>query len=146
MLTRFSAWNDDWTDLFSGLQAFRRDIDRAFSTLDHDLAQEGPRATLSDAGETFVVSAFVPGLDEKALALSLNEDVLTVQGERQVEPPKGYTAHRRERGAYKFSRSFAFPAKVDPEKVTATLDNGVLTVTVAKSAQTKPRSIAIKTA
>jgi HSP20 family protein len=150
MLNRFSAWNDDWNEFFGGLHGFRRDVERALvalehnSTLDNDL--RGPATHLKDAGEDFVVTAYVPGLDDKALTLSLNQDVLTLTGEREVDVPKGYTTHRRERAPFRFSRSFAFPEKVDPEKVNAVLDKGVLTVTVAKSAASKPRAITINAA
>ncbi len=146
MLTRFSAWNDDWNDLFNGLQTFRRDVERAFSSLDRGLEDEGPSATLTDAGESFVVKAWLPGVEEKSMELSVNRDVLTLRGERKIEAPKGYATHRRERASFRFSRSFAFPAKIDPEKVSASLDNGVLTVTAAKSPESKPRTIAIKAA
>jgi HSP20 family protein len=103
-------------------------------------------ARLTDEGENFVLQAIVPGLDEKALSLSVNQDVLTLAGARDAEAPKGYTAHRRERAAFRFNRTVEFPTKVDPDKVTAVLDKGVLTITVAKAAESKPRTIAIQAA
>lgn len=61
--------------------------------------------------------------------------MLTLKGERKSEAPKGYAAHRRERAPVQFSRSFALPCKVDLEKTTALIKDGVLTVTMAKGAR-----------
>lgn len=64
-----------------------------------------------------VVTAGVPGMTDKDLQVSLEDGVLTVAGERKPDAPQGCTAHRRERGAFKFTRSLALPIKVDGEKV-----------------------------
>ncbi len=149
MFARFTTRNDwnDFAQTYAALNAFRREVDRLFREDDTAFSEGNSTdlsATLKDVGEAFVVKAFVPGLDEKQLKLSLTEDALTLSGERADDTPKNYTAHRKERAAYSFARSFAFPSKVDPEKVNAELQNGVLTVKVHKAAEAKPRQITIK--
>ena len=99
---------------------------------------------LRDDGDSYVFTAEVPGLTDKDVDISLSHNVLTVSGKRSSEAPDGYRAHRRERGTLQFKRSYALPKQVDPEKVTAALDNGVLTVTLEKTPEEQPRQIAVK--
>lgn len=103
-----------------------------------------PPINLYDAGEELVVEAMVPGLRESDLTVTCNQGVMTIAGERKTELPKGYTVHRRERGEVRFSRSFTFPCAVDLEKVSALVKDGILTVTVAKAPEAKPRQITVK--
>jgi HSP20 family protein len=99
-----------------------------------------------DDGESYRLVADMPGLRAEDLEVEATEDGLAVRGSRKVEVPEGYSVHRRERESVNLARSFTFPSKVDPEKVTATLQQGVLTITLAKRADTKPRSIAVHSA
>ena len=69
--------------------------------------------------------------------------MLTISGERKVEAPEGYSVHRQERGSVKFSRSFTFPCRIDTEKASATVKDGVLTIKLAKAAEAKPRKITV---
>lgn len=154
MLTRFTPFDrtlammDDW----------RRRMDRAFGDFEAPFAPAGsfedpwslseatwPRVNLHDTGASLLLTAEVPGLTTGDLQIQLENDVLTLSGERKVEPPKGYTAHRRERGSLSFTRSLNLPAKVDAEKVTATLKDGVLTLDLVKAPTAQPRQIAIRT-
>lgn len=125
-----------------------RTFDRFFQEFDRDegLRSFGfaPSARLEDAGDHFVLRVDLPGVNEKDVHVDLHEGVLTVSAHRSVSPPEGYEARRRERGDAQFSRSYVLGDKVDPEKTTAELKDGVLTVTVAKSAGAQKRTIAIK--
>lgn len=103
-----------------------------------------PKMTLNDTGSAFVLTAYVPGLTEQDVQVSIHQDVLTVSGERKGDRPEGYTVHRQERPALKFSRSFALPHRVDADQVAAELKNGVLTVTLNKAAEAKPRQITVR--
>lgn len=103
-----------------------------------------PRATLEDAGNAFVVRAEVPGLADKDIELTLHQDVLTLRGERKGGVPEGYQVHRRMRPTARFSRSFALPAHVDAEQVTATVRHGVLTVNMPKTPEAQPRQISVR--
>jgi HSP20 family protein len=141
-----------FTDLdrnFELMSQLRRRLDRVFEEVDGErgwtTTDQFPRTNIYDTGKSFVLQAEVPGLSEKDVNLTLTQDVLTLSGERKVETPEGYSVHRRERVPMRFSRSFALPAKVDPEKVSATIKDGVLAVTVDKAPEVQPRQISIRT-
>jgi HSP20 family protein len=148
----------DFDRTFAAMDELRRRMDRLFD--EHNAPPRaqlrgefdgpsrdfvGPRIHLFDTGNALVIKADLPGLTEKDLQISLNQEVLTVSGARRSDAPEGYTVHRRERPSARFSRSFTLPSKVDPERTTAVLNNGVLTLTLNKAAEAQPRQIAVKT-
>lgn len=102
------------------------------------------RLDVFDAGSAYVIWAEVPGLSEKDIQLTLKNDVLTVAGERKPDVPEGYQAHRRERATMRFSRSLRLGVKIEADKITATVKNGVLTVTLPKSPEATPRQIPVR--
>jgi HSP20 family protein len=153
MLTRFSDWNAwpsfgyrDNPSSFAVFDQLRRELDRALSGFSEsgNERQFGARLTLSDNGAAFVVSAELPGLAQKDLDLQVTATTVTLRGERKMDAPQGYTVHRSERTGYRFARSFELPSKIDPDKVEATLVNGVLTVTLPKAAEAQPKQITVK--
>jgi HSP20 family protein len=104
-----------------------------------------PRAAIFDAGAAFVVEVEVPGFGKADVQVSVDKDVVTLTGARALPPQReGYSAHRRERADMRLARSFALPARIDAERVDATLQNGVLTVTLPKAAEDKPRAVDIR--
>jgi HSP20 family protein len=150
MLTRF----DDFDRTFATMDQLRRRMDRLFDEYEGGPARgrgaermwsgRFPQLSFSDVGGHLQLQADLPGLGDRDVQLSIHQDVLTVSGERKQDAPQGLYVHRQERRPVKFSRSFALPCKVDPEKSTASLKNGVLTVTLAKAAEAQPRQIAVK--
>ena len=141
-----------FTDLdrnFELMNQLRRRLDRVFEEVDGErgwtTTDQFPRSNIYDTGKSFLLKAEVPGLTENDVTLTLTQDVLTLAGERKVETPEGYSVHRRERLPMRFSRSFALPSKVDPEKVSATIKDGILTVTVDKAPEVQPKQISIRT-
>jgi HSP20 family protein len=103
-----------------------------------------PAVNLFDTGNGLVLEADVPGLSEKDIFLSVQDDVLTLKGERKSDAPSGYAAHRRERAPIQFARSFALPCRVDLERTSAVVKDGVLTVTMAKAPEAQPRQIQVQ--
>jgi len=92
----------------------------------------------------FVLRADRPGLSEQDVKIELEDNVLTISGERKAEHEdrkEGY--YRVERSSGSFRRSLTLPEGVDPESVSATFDRGVLEVRVPKPEQRKPRKVAI---
>jgi HSP20 family protein len=77
--------------------------------------------------------------------VNVNHDVLTITGHRNIEAPKGYSTHRQERPTARFTRSFALPCKLDPEKTSAIVKHGLLTITMEKVPEAQPRQISVKT-
>jgi HSP20 family protein len=106
-----------------------------------------PAMDLLETDEHFVLRADLPGLTESDVNIELEDNVLTVSGERKAEhESKGEGFYRVERSFGSFSRSLTLPQGIDPEAVTAGFENGVLEVRVPKPEQRKPRKIAIGTA
>lgn len=143
MLTQLFRVPDPRHDL-SGLQ---RQLDALFSDLTRPrrarLARD-PAFDVFDDGEHFRLVADLPGVKVEDLEVEATEDGLAVRGTRKVEAPEGFSVHRREREGLRLARSFTFPTKIDPDKVEATLEQGVLTITLAKRADAKPRSITVR--
>jgi len=137
---------DEFDRAFAGLDELRRQFDTAFYPARRNAKPLSvwPRANLFDKGSALVVTAEVPGVAEPDIEITLHDGTLTLSGKREVAVPEGYSVHRRERSPIQFSRSFALPSKVDAEKVTARLENGVLEVELAKAADAQPRQINIK--
>lgn len=153
MLTRFSDFSDwpsfgfaDFGRAHASQAQLRRELERLFGDFERSSAQPASTLSFDDDGSNFVLRAEVPGLTENDFQINLAGNTLTLKGERKVDAPEGYTVHRRERSAFRFARSLELPARVESEKVTATLKNGVLTVTLPKAAEAQPRQIAVKAA
>jgi HSP20 family protein len=157
MLTRWNDWgrfgSREFASTFDNLDELRRemnrllfDFERGLPDTDAATAVLWPRATLEDTGAALVFRAEVPGLADKDIELTVDENTLRLKGERTDKVPEGYSVHRKERSAYRFSRSFALPAKVDAENVQAALKHGVLTVTLPKAKEAQPRQINVKSA
>ena len=144
MLRRF---NDMWADFdlsHAWMEAVHRQMERQAQPGSDLRASHGfPGVNLYDSGSEFMIRAEIPGLSEKDVNVTVNQDVLTISGERKNDAPEGYAVHRRERAPARFSRSFSFPTALDMEKVKASVQNGVLTVRLAKAAEAQPRQIAV---
>ena len=152
MLTRWSNFGfGDVEATFAALEELRREVDQAFgSTFSQPTwaSRLGTRSTwplvaLYDTGAELVVRADVPGFAERDIDVSLHQGVVTLRGVRKDDAPEGYVAHQRERGAAEFTRTFSLPCKVDPEKTTAELRDGVMTLTMAKAQEVQPRQIKV---
>ena len=86
----------------------------------------------------------VPGIDEKDIDVRLENNTLTVRGERKFEKEeKEENFHRIERSYGSFTRSFTLPSTVDAEKVEADYDKGVLKIRLARKAEAKPKQIKV---
>jgi HSP20 family protein len=136
---------------FEGLSALRREMDRLFEDFSAggslrfwERAAE-PAVEVSDTAEAVVVKVQVPGISKDDLQLTITESALTVKGETKEEEKKeDKHYHRREFRYGAFVRSIALPAPVQAEKATAQLKDGVLEVTMPKSAEAKVKQIPIQ--
>lgn len=139
---------NDFDQTLALMDTFRNQVSRFFDDYDArspgGSAAAGPLLNLFDTGDDLVLMADIPGLTEKDITLHVQQDVFTIRGQRRVSAPEGFKAHRRERVSYEFSRSFGLPTKVDLERAQANVKDGVLTVTLPKAPETKPRQIAVR--
>jgi HSP20 family protein len=104
-----------------------------------------PSVDISEDDSNYIVTAELPGTKREDVTIELEEDVLTIRGEKRSEREEKKEKRRFvERSYGTFSRSFTLPANADPERITASFENGVLTVQIAKRPETKPRVVDIK--
>jgi HSP20 family protein len=127
-----------------GLSSLSSDLDRSYQW-SAGLAGEAsiPRTNIYDLGGKFEVRAEVPGFSKEGLSVKVQGNYLELSGTRKSEPPQGYTIHRNERNTLSFTRSFTLPADIDAERVEAALQDGILRLSLAKSAAAIPRQITI---
>ena len=104
-----------------------------------------PAMDLIETADTYILRADLPGLSDEDVNVQLEDNVLTISGQRNAEPQteqQGY--HRLERAFGEFSRSLTLPKGVDPDSVQAHFDRGVLEIAIPKPEQKKPRQVRIK--
>jgi HSP20 family protein len=103
-----------------------------------------PPVNIEETDEGYEVSAELPGLRPDEVEITVEQNVLTLAGERKwSEDAKNRNFHRVERGYGRFVRSFALPQQVASDRVDARFDNGVLHVSIPKAEGAKPRRIQI---
>ncbi len=148
MKHELTPWNP-----MRGMFPLRGDVDdmfreffRGFGRMD-GADEWAPAADIDEAEDAWLVTADLPGLSQKEISITLRDNVLTIHGERKTEKrekdTKGGT-HRTERFAGMFSRSFTLPGGVKTEEVQAKYKDGVLTVTLPKREEAKPKQISVK--
>jgi HSP20 family protein len=100
-----------------------------------------PAVDIAETHETIILTAELPGMNEKNVFVEFEDGVLTLRGEKEEEKKtngdKKFHLYERTYGA--FRRSFTFPRIVDPEKITAAFKEGVLTITLPKTTQAKAK-------
>jgi len=137
----------------------RRDFstmqDRMNRILRESFSPESPEGTLTTSNFAPPVDVYedehcitlkieVPGIDDKDINVSIENNTLTVHGERRFEKDeKEENFHRVERMYGSFTRSFTVPNTVDPEQVSANCEKGVLKIRLAKKAEAKPKLIKV---
>jgi HSP20 family protein len=130
-------------------EPFSGDLHRLFNTLFEDrnsVAQQRwvPSMDLVEADDHFVLKADLPGLAEEDVSIEVRDNALTISGERKAEHERSERGwYRVERSFGSFARSLSLPDGIDPDSISASFDRGVLTVTIPKPEQRKPRRIQI---
>ena len=102
-----------------------------------------PALDLYQNNDNIVALVELPGLRKEDIEISLQDGTLTISGERKEEPSQENGATRTERCTGKFRRSITLPTRVDANKVSATYKDGILTVTLPKAEEAKPKQIQI---
>lgn len=99
-----------------------------------------------DASHNVVLRAELPGLRREDIQVTVENDCLTLRGERQAQHEvRRDRYHRLERASGQFSRSFTLPAILDTSKIAASYEDGVLTVTIPPREEAKPKQISVET-
>jgi HSP20 family protein len=104
-----------------------------------------PALDISERRDAYVVTVEVPGVSPDDLEITLEDGLLTIQGERQfTQESTGQQFHRVERRYGSFRRSITLPARVQAESIEASFENGVLEVIVPKAEEAKPKKITVR--
>jgi HSP20 family protein len=136
------------------LGSFQNEVNRLFSTFfdtpttaaepQHALRRWTPAMDVIEAQGAYVLTADIPGLSEDDVSIEVEDNILTVSGERKYANEDRKGGYRRiERSFGAFRRSLTLPEGVDAEAVTANFDHGVLEIRVPKPEQRKPRKVEI---
>ena len=145
-LVRWQPFNRDFGVL---ARKFNRMSDlRLWDEEDRDSSgQWHPVLDIYDDGNDLVLKAELPGLKKDDIDVKVDNNVMTLHGERKRETEaKEDSYYRCERSYGTFSRSFTLPTTVDANKITASYEDGVLAVTLPKAEEAKPRQIDVKVA
>ncbi len=132
------------------LNELRREVERLFDGVtDHDWfggLRPYPAMNLWEDGERLFAEAEVPGLEMNDLEIFIHGNELSVKGHRKPVDGKDAVYHRHERGTGEFARYLTLPVEVNPDKVEASLKDGVLMIVMPKAESARARKIAVKMA
>ena len=138
------------TNPFEGLSMLQRRMNRLFDESFNDESEDrnlswSPRVDLVELEDRFEVSAELPGLSREDVKVELQENVLTLSGEKQsAVEKKDRNLFVCERNYGQFRRSFQFPNRIDAAKIDASFKDGILTVSLPKVEEAKPKLIDVK--
>jgi len=141
-------------DPFADLFRVQDQMNRLFADVSRRRTREpaldaswAPPVDIFEDNENFVIKVELPEIDAKNVDIHLENNTLTLTGERKLERDESKDQyHAIERFYGKFSRSFTLPDSVDQDKVTARAGDGVLRLVLPKKPETKPRAIDVKVA
>ncbi|MDD8015935.1 MAG: Hsp20/alpha crystallin family protein [Acidobacteriota bacterium] len=138
---------DPWGEMVSFRNRIDRWLEEEFGkTLEKGFPSEGwlPSADIRETDKEIIISADLPGIDEKDVALEIENHNLILRGKREFEKETKKEDYRRvERSYGSFFRSFALPASADLDKIKAVHEKGVLKITIPKAPEIKPKKIPI---
>lgn len=144
-MTTITRWHP-----YGGLTTFQEQMNRLLEdsfrgrTDESNMTTWAPAVDIYETENELVLKADLPDIDEKNLDIRVENNMLTIRGERQFEKKVSEDNYLRVERAYgSFSRSFALPNTVNAEAIQADYRNGVLTVTIPKRAEAKPKQIKI---
>ncbi len=139
-----------WGNPFSELERMSRQMDQLSSalmgrpSLRFTPARVFPAVNITEDKNSYYLRAELPSIQAEDISIEANGRSLTISGERKIKTEgENVKYHRREREAGKFSRVIEFPRDVNTDEIHAKMNDGILTVTIAKSEAAKPRQITV---
>ena len=132
--TRDSIFDDLFNELYSLPTSF-------LSKSGMDLS---PRIDISETDNEYKIEAELPGINQKEIDVKIDNNILTIKGKKEdIKEEKEKNYHLRERYYGAFQRSISLPNNIEPEKIKASFENGVLNISVPKSDKRAPKKIEI---
>jgi HSP20 family protein len=130
-----------YTQPFGRLTTLQDELNRLF---DSSVGGWTPALDVHEDKDSYTIRVDLPGLNIEDIQVQLQDEALVISGERKSETPKeGSEVHRQERFYGKFSRALTFPTAVAGDKVKAAYKGGILTVTLPKAEEAKPKQITV---
>lgn len=138
----------------SELSNVQREINRLFDNFFHGDVQADdsffssvwtPAVDIAEQDDQYVVKVELPGVNKDDVKITLESNILTIRGEKKQEKEiKEDNYHRMERSYGSFQRSFTLPATVKSDKIDAGFKDGILTISLPKAEEAKPKQIEVK--
>ncbi|AGG06499.1 MULTISPECIES: Hsp20/alpha crystallin family protein [Dehalococcoides] len=103
-----------------------------------------PATEMVELKDKYLIKAEMPGINEEDIEVSVSDNVLSIKGEKKCDceiSEENYYFSERSYGS--FSRSMTLPNNTDPQNIAATLDNGILEITIPKSSEAKPKKVSV---
>jgi HSP20 family protein len=149
-----TGWRD-FDDTLRAVNLMQRRIDHVFDDwvfTRQDVGQSARRVARApwppinafETKEAFVYKAQVPGVGQGDVSVYVEDGTLVLRGERKSDIPAGSAIRLRERAPVAFARKLPLPGRVDGDAVEATMQDGILTITLPKAKETLPRQITVK--
>lgn len=151
-LVRRNTANDLMT-FPSGILSMQREINNLFDTFFRGSVEDSglvttawnPAVDITEHDSTFVVKVELPGVSRDDVRITIQDNMLTIRGEKKQEKEiKGTNAHRTERSYGAFQRTFSLPSSVKADAIEARYADGVLTITLPKAEEAKRKEIEVK--
>ena len=131
-------------DPFQEMRRLQDEVNRLFASAWPATAPDFPALNAYGGEDGLVLTAELPGVESGNLDVAVVQNTLTLRGRREPEAVDANAYHRRERPYGQFTRTITLPFRVDPERVEAELQHGVLRLTLRRAEEDKPRKIAVK--
>lgn len=139
-------------DSMTSLRRLNSVLDQAFNSWPFQNQENGaltsawlPACDVFEDKDAVKIVAEVPGVRPEEVKLSIENNLLTIRGEKQQQAEeRTERVHRYERSYGTFERTFSLPTTVDPDQIVATYEHGILTVTIPKAERARPREIPVK--
>jgi HSP20 family protein len=138
---------NDRHSIWQEMERMRRQLDKMTNGFSMRGAPSFPAFNVWSSAEGMLVTAEIPGIEVSDLDIAIVDKTLTLSGKREAaDLPEDARYHRRERGCGEFKRSIELPYRIESDKVEATFKNGVLTISLPRAEDEKPRRIAVQAA
>jgi HSP20 family protein len=133
-------------DIFSEMERLRREMNNLFSNYGSTSGSSTyPLMNVYDDKDTILVTAELPGLTKEQVNITFSDGILTVSGKQQhLAKTKGMTVVRKERSEGDFEKTLRIPIKIKQDAIKASFSNGILSITMPKAEEVKPKTIAIE--
>jgi HSP20 family protein len=136
-------WN---VDVWSEMERLRREMNGLFSNFERESGgSTHPLVNMYDEKDNVIVTSELPGMTKEKVSITYSDGILSIAGNLEPLPEVNkMTVIRQERASGKFEKTIRLPFKVDQNRINAAFSNGILTVTLPKAEEAKPKAIAIE--